>query len=120
MTVQPAFPGLFDLDQGARAVQAELPLAQPATQKQLSYARVLAAKAQAALPKGIEGDRAALSRWIETHKAPKATGKFAHYPSSKQVAFAERIARLKRAEVPPECFRDRGLMSRWIDANKPR
>ncbi len=120
MSFQPAFPGLFTHAQGARAVQPDLPLSQPATEKQISYARILAAKTKTPLPKGIEGDRQALSKWIDSHKPPKSQGKFANYPSSKQVAFAERIARLKRAEVPPECFRDRGLMSRWIDSNKPR
>tara|TARA_R110002124_G_scaffold34309_10_gene112856 strand:- start:110 stop:469 length:360 start_codon:yes stop_codon:yes gene_type:complete len=111
-------PDLFE----TRQAQSDLPLEQPpaATEKQISYARILAAKSGTPLPKGIEADRAALSTWIDAHKAAPAAGKFADYPSSKQVAFAERIARLKRNPVPPECFRDRGLMSRWIDSNKPR
>jgi hypothetical protein len=118
MSFQTTTPDLF----AAPQAQPDLPLAQPlaATEKQMSYARILAAKTGIALPKGIERDRAALSAWIDARRATPATGKFANYPSSKQVAFAERIATLKRNPVPPECFRDKGLMSRWIDSNKPR
>lgn len=117
MSLHPHQPDFF----AATQVQGELPLAQPlpATEKQITYARVLAAKAKSPLPKGIERDRTALSKWIDSHKAPAPSGKFSNYPSSKQVQFAERIARLKRRDVPPECFRDKSLMSRWIDANKP-
>ena len=97
-----------------------LPTAQPATEKQIAYATTLAQRHGTQLPKDITQDRAALSRWIDQHKAPVRQGRFAGYPSSRQVAFAERIARLKRNPVPPECFRDRALMSRWIDSNKPR
>lgn len=122
MTFQPSFPALSDLLSEATPVQPDLPLPTPlpATQKQLTYARILAAKTKTPLPKGLENDRAGLSKWIDAQKAPAPKGKFADYPSSKQVAFAERIARLKRREVPHECFRDRVLMSRWIDSNKPR
>lgn len=118
MSLHTSTPDLFE----TRKAQPDLPLGPPlaATEKQVSYARILAAKSGAALPKGIERDRAALSAWIEAHKAMPPAGKFANYPSSKQVAFAERIARLKRGSVPPECFRDKTLMSRWIDSNKPR
>ena len=123
MSFQPTFPGLFSHSQGAtpvqpNAVQAAAPL--PATQKQLAYAKTLAAKSKQPLPDNIAADRAALSKWIDAHKAPAPQGRFSEYPSSNQVGFAERIARLKRSEVPPECFRDRTLMSRWIDSNKPR
>jgi hypothetical protein len=121
MSLQPQFPGLFSPAKGARPVQDDLPLSQPlaATEKQISYARILAARTGTPLPRGIAADRAALSKWIDGHKnAPSS--RFSEYPSSKQVAFAERIARLKRAEVPQECFRDRTMMSRWIDSNKPR
>ena len=118
MSFQTTTPDLF----AAPQTQPDLPLAQPlaATEKQMSYARILASKTGVPLPKGIERDRAALSGWIDGHKMASAAGRFANYPSSKQVAFAERIARLKRNPVPPECFRDRTLMSRWIDSNKPR
>ena len=119
MSFHATTPDLFAPVQ-AGPVQPDLPFAPPATEKQISYARILAAKAGKPLPKGIERDRAALSKWIDGQRTPRPQGKFADYPSSRQVAFAERIARLKRAEVPPECFRDRGLMSRWIDSNKPR
>ena len=115
MSFQPAFPGLFAPSQGATPVQAA-PL--PATEKQIAYAKTLAAKCKLDLPENM--DRAALSKWIDTHKAPAPQGRFSEYPSSKQVGFAERIARLKRSEVPQECFRDKTLMSRWIDSNKPR
>ena len=122
MSFQPAFPGLFSPAQGAEPVQPDLPLAerQPATEKQIAYASTLARRHNVPLPRGITADRAALSRWIDQHRAPVARSDFDNYPSSKQVAFAERIARLKRNPVPPECFRDRALMSRWIDSNKPR
>ncbi len=122
MSFQPQFPGFFATAQGAAPVQDDLPLAQPlaATEKQIAYARVLAAKSGIPLPQGLEQDRARLSAWIETHKAPAPQGRFANYPSSKQVAFAERIARLKRRDVPRECFHDKTLMSRWIDGNRPR
>lgn len=116
MSLHTATPDLFD----SQRAQPDLPLGQPlpATEKQMSYARILSSKTGVALPRGI--DRTALSAWIEAHKAAPPAGRFANYPSSKQVAFAERIARLKRDTVPPECFRDKTLMSRWIDSNKPR
>lgn len=119
MSFQPQFPGLFD---AAAPVQGDLQLGTPTppTEKQISYARILAARTGGAVPPPALRDRAALSHWIDAHKTPAPKGRFSGYPSSKQVAFAERIARLKRNPVPPECFRDRTLMSRWIDANKPR
>ncbi|MEW9921000.1 hypothetical protein AB2B41_15410 [Marimonas sp. MJW-29] len=122
MSFQPSFPGLFTPAKGAEPVQPDLPLTakQPATEKQIAYATTLAQRHNTKLPEGIAQDRAALSQWIDQHKAPAPKSGFANYPSSKQVAFAERIARLKRNPVPPECFRDRALMSRWIDSNKPR
>jgi len=122
MSYQPQIPGIFSASHGATPIQADLPLPAPlpATEKQISYARVLAAKSGTPLPKGLAQDRAALSKWIDAHKAPKPEGRFAEYPSSKQVQFAERIARLKRRDVPQECFKDRRLMSRWIDSNKMR
>ena len=95
------------------------PQPQPATERQLAYARALAARSGKPLPASLTRDRAALSRWIDAQKAP-AQGRLSAYPSSKQVAFAERLARLKRREVPRECFQDKVLMSRWIDSNKPR
>jgi hypothetical protein len=122
MSFQPAIPGLFSPARGAAPVQADQtrPETLPATEKQIAYATHLAARVGQKLPQGITADRAALSKWIDTHKSGAPQGRFSDYPSSKQVAFAERIARLKRNPVPPECFRDRGLMSRWIDSNKPR
>lgn len=122
MSFQPQFPGIFSPAQRAAPVQHDLPLAQPlaATEKQMTYARILSSKSGAALPQGIEQDRAKLSAWIDAHKAPAPKGQFDNYPSSKQVAFAERIARLKRRDVPRECFHDKTMMSRWIDGNKPR
>ncbi len=117
MSFQPTFPNMFSPAGGAKAAQSHT---LPATEKQIAYAKTLAARSKEPLPEGITADRAALSRWIDAHKAPAPQGRFSDYPSSKQVGFAERIARLKRSEVPPECFRDRTLMSRWIDSNKPR
>ncbi|UWR21649.1 hypothetical protein [Sulfitobacter sp. S190] len=108
MSFQPSFPGLF----------SAAPVRAPASEKQVAYARALAARTNDPLPEGIEKDRARLSSWIDAHK-PRPSA-FDAYPSSRQVGFAERIARLKRTSVPRECFRDRALMSRWIDSNKPR
>ena len=122
MSFQPQFPGIFSPAKGAMPVQDDLPLAQPlpATEKQISYARILASKSGTRLPEDVLHDRAALSAWIDAQKASPSRGRFADYPSSKQVAFAERIARVRRTEIPYECFRDRTMMSRWIDGNKPR
>lgn len=90
-----------------------LPL--PPTQKQLDFARAIARRMDARIPRAELEDRRALSRWIDAHRkggarAPGAT--------SRQVAYAEKIARLKSRAIPDECFRDAGLMSRWIDANR--
>lgn len=119
MSYQPQFPGMFSAEQGAVAARDDDAQVLAPTQKQIQYASALAAKAGIALPKAVTVDRAALSAWIEAHR-PKASGRFANYPSSRQVAFAERIARLKRRDIPQECFRDKTMMSRWIDGNKPR
>lgn len=93
----------------------------PASEKQLRYARQLAARLRKPLPDAVLGDRQRLSDWIDAHRTHGAHGthgaSFSQYPSSKQVAFAERIARIKRRAVPDACFRDRTLMSRWIDSN---
>lgn len=108
-------PGLFDPAQGA------LPISEPnpATEKQVAFARALAVKTGQKLAPALLHDKAALSAWIDRVKSAPA-GKFASYPSAKQVQFAERIARLKRRQIPAECFKDKVMMSRWIDGNKPR
>ena len=116
MTYHAVQPGLFDPEQGALPIAAP----QPATEKQIAYAKSLAAKTGTALPQAVMRDRAALSAWIDKAKPARAAGRFAAYPSAKQVQFAERIARLKKREIPEMCFKDRTLMSRWIDGNKPR
>ncbi len=90
----------------------------PASEKQLRYARQIAAKRNIVLPYEVQQDRAGLSKWIDANKIVHAESRFANYPSSKQVAFAESIARRKRRDVPHECFKDKGLMSAWIDHNK--
>ncbi len=121
MSYQPQFPGIFSTDHGAMpASRHEESHVLPATEKQMQYASLLAAKIGVKLPEGLGLDRAALSSWIDTNKPKPIEGRFANYPSSKQVAFAERIARLKRRDIPRECFQDRTMMSRWIDGNKPR
>lgn len=108
-------PGLFDPAQGALPI--EMP--EPATEKQIAFAKALAVKSGQPLPTYLLRDKAGLSEWINRVKqAP--TGAFSAYPSAKQVQFAERIARLKRREIPAECFKDKLMMSRWIDGNKPR
>lgn len=115
MSYQPHFPGMF-------AQQASEPVGDvlPATEKQLSYARHLAARAGTVLPDELAADRRALSDWIDAQSKPRAPSRFDAYPSSKQVAFAERIARMRRREIPRACFQDKTLMSRWIDGNLPR
>lgn len=90
----------------------------PVTEKQLSYAKKIAAISRKILPEHVLDDRYALSRWIDRNKSAKPTGPFANYPSSKQVHYAESIARAKRRVVPHECFRDRVKMSRWIEMNR--
>ncbi|HBS51093.1 MAG TPA: hypothetical protein DEA05_13890 [Rhodobacteraceae bacterium] len=91
----------------------------PVTEKQLAYARKIAARASLAIPDEVCADRRAMSAWIDAHRPQSVTRREgANHPSSKQVAFAERIARIKRRNVPPECFRDRTTMSRWIDSNR--
>ncbi|MEL7090297.1 MAG: hypothetical protein AAFN94_01045 [Pseudomonadota bacterium] len=116
MSHHPVQLGLFD------PVEPRLPMrdVQPATEKQIGYARSLAAKTGATLPPSILRDRAALSAWIDKAKVQRPAGQFSNYPSAKQVQFAERLARLKRREIPDACFKDRMLMSRWIDGIKPR
>ncbi|MEM6758611.1 MAG: hypothetical protein AAF601_03950 [Pseudomonadota bacterium] len=116
MSVHPHQMGLFD------PVQPRLPMrhAQPATDKQIGYARSLAAKTGTSLPPSVLQDRAALSAWIDKTKMQRPAGQFANYPSAKQVQFAERLARMKRRQIPEACFKDRTLMSRWIDGVKPR
>jgi hypothetical protein len=108
-------PGLFDPAQGALPIAAPA----PATEKQIAFARALAAKTGEKLPAAVLRDKVSLSAWIDRAKrAPN--GKFSAYPSAKQVQFAERIAHLKRRQIPAECFKDKVMMSRWIDGNKPR
>ena len=92
------------------------PLAQPATERQIAYARSLALRNQSLLPWAVQQDRRSLSAWIEAQAKLKPSE--SNRPTSKQVAFAERLARIKRRAVPEECFRDRGLMSQWIDGNR--
>lgn len=88
----------------------------PGTQKQIAYARQIAARQHLVLPWEVQMDRARLSAWISTHVALATVRNPG--PSSKQVAFAESLARRRRVTVPDECFRDRQLMSRWIDYNR--
>ena len=107
-------PGLFDPVQGALPIVTP----QPATEKQIAFAKSLAARHGLKLPTALLRDRAGLSAWIERSKPAKPTGQFANYPSAKQVQFAERIARLKHRQIPDGCFRDKAMMSRWIDGNK--
>lgn len=93
----------------------------PPTPKQLTYARQIASKLHAVIPRESANDRRALSDWISRHQAQlkrTSRGALATGATSKQVAFAERLARRKRLAVPDECFRDAGLMSRWIDSHQ--
>ncbi|MEO0400904.1 MAG: hypothetical protein AAF214_00855 [Pseudomonadota bacterium] len=109
-------PGLFDPAQGALPISVP----EPATEKQIAFARRLAAQSGVVLPTALLRDKAGLSAWIDRTKAALPVSKFSNYPSAKQVQFAERIARLKRRQIPAECFKDKVMMSRWIDGNKPR
>jgi len=92
----------------------------PVSNKQLRFARAIAARAALDLPSDVLQDRRAMSAWIDAHahRQTRSGPDFSRYPSSRQVAFAERIARIKRRQVPRECFQDMGLMSRWIDSNR--
>ena len=91
----------------------------PVSDKQLRFARAIAARAALDLPPEVQTDRRAMSAWIGAHLPKRRdTPDFSRYPSSRQVAFAERIARIKRRNVPRECFRDMSLMSAWIDRNR--
>jgi len=92
----------------------------PVSDKQLRFARQIAARAALDLPADVQQDRRAMSAWIDAQlsKTAAAQSRWSALPSSKQVAFAERIARIKRRQVPPVCFRDRLSMSRWIDSNR--
>ncbi|WP_299648567.1 hypothetical protein [uncultured Tateyamaria sp.] len=115
MSIHPTLPGLFE------PVQATLPLeTAPATDKQIAYARSLAAKTGRALPASLLRSKTGLSAWIDAVRPKASAGRFDAYPSAKQVQFAERIARLKRRQIPAECFKDKVMMSRWIDGNRPR
>lgn len=116
MSYHPPLPGLFEPEQRVLPIEP----VQPATEKQIGYARALAARAGVTVPAALLRDRAGLSAWIDKTKAAGPTGRFANYPSARQVQFAERIARLKRRDIPDACFKDRTMMSRWIDGNKPR
>ncbi|MEX0367107.1 MAG: hypothetical protein AB3N22_13620, partial [Ruegeria sp.] len=63
MSIHPTLPGLFE------PVQTALPLeTQPATEKQIAYARTLAAKTGRALPTALSADKAGLSAWIDQAK----------------------------------------------------
>lgn len=94
-------------------------LPQPATEKQLHFARLIAGRNRVLLPWAVQQDRRAISEWIghQQATAPAAATADSH-PTSRQVAFAEKLARIKRRAVPEECFRDRSLLSRWIDRNR--
>lgn len=91
----------------------------PVSDKQLRFARQIAARGALELPPEAQQDRRAMSAWIDAHlpRRDRADPAASRSPSSRQVAFAERIARIKRRNVPRECFRDMGLMSAWIDSN---
>lgn len=89
----------------------------PVTEKQLRFARSIAARASLDIPIEAQRDRRMLSAWISAHRVPESSP-FDRYPSGKQVAYAERIARAKRRAVPSECFHDKAAMSAWIDRNK--
>ena len=91
----------------------------PVSDKQLRFARQIAARSSLELPGDVIQDRRAMSAWIDTHLAQQErVSAFSRTPSSKQVAFAERIARIKCRDVPRECFRDKGMMSAWINSNR--
>ena len=97
---------------------AALPVLRP-TDRQLRYARRIAASAHLVLPWEVQQDRKALSEWIEAnaHRL-KSRDPRPEEPSSRQVGYAERIARARRRTIPDECYRSRDLLSRWIEANR--
>ena len=82
-----------------------LPVLQP-TERQLLYARRIAASACLALPWNIQQDRMALSEWIAANEhCLKAREARPDTPSSKQVGYAERIARARRRTIPARLAR---------------
>ena len=81
-------PSLFDPAQGALPIAAVA----PASEKQIAFARSLAARSGQPLPSSLLRSKAGLSAWIDSAKRAPAS-KFSAYPSAKQVQFAARIAR---------------------------
>lgn len=99
---------------------AALPVLRP-TERQLLYARRIAASAGIVLPWETQQERATLSDWItanEDRLKPSTRYRHPGTPSSRQVGYAERIARARRRAIPDECYRSRELLTKWIDANK--
>lgn len=97
---------------------AALPVLQP-TERQLLYARRIAASAGIVLPWETQQDRAVLSEWISANAEQlKSRNPDPGTPSSRQVGYAERIARARQRTIPDECYRSRDLLTKWIDTNK--
>ena len=103
-------PSLFDHNLASHAFAP--------SEKQLRFARSIAAKTGATLPWEVQHDRASLSRWISRHQPKRVQNQYSHLPTGKQIDLAERLSRAKRRPIPAECIRSKDLLSRWIDANK--
>ncbi len=108
------------------------------SEKQLAFARTLAAERNEPLPEGIDGDwricRDFIDRMLKTPRpagapggAPQASGGGgggggARPPSDKQIAFARKLAAERQAEVPEAALKDGRACSTFIDemlAKKP-
>jgi len=97
---------------------AALPSLRP-TERQLLYARRIAATAGIVLPWEAQQDRMTLSEWISANKHHLQSNQpMSDTPSSRQVGYAERIARARQRSIPDECYRSRSLLSRWIETNR--
>ncbi|MYG25168.1 MAG: hypothetical protein F4213_03980 [Boseongicola sp. SB0677_bin_26] len=89
------------------------------TDRQLQFARRIAASAGIALPRDAQQDRAELSCWIEAnrHRMTRSTCVPDNLPTARQIAWAERIARGRKRTIPDEYYKSRKLLANWIDAN---
>ncbi|HDX6250496.1 TPA: type IA DNA topoisomerase [Campylobacter fetus subsp. venerealis] len=82
----------------------------PPSQKQLEWAKNLAANLNIELPKGVEEDWKICSEFIEKNK-----DKDIRPPSEKQLAFAKKLASDNKVELPKDIEKDMKICSKFID-----
>lgn len=94
---------------------------QPATSKQLDFARKLAEEQGTEIPPGMENDRRKLSELIETllNKGGGSgdVGSLVSdaHPTDKQLLFAARLARERGADIPHQTLVTKAGMSKFIE-----